>query len=95
MNKNLRVIINYNKKYTLEDYVIIYEKIGARIDLTQNVLTWNGFDKKLHDKIIQYTDKFDDDEFEEWFENNRTRFNMGELKEENTVIFYTKGHKTT
>ncbi len=83
-----KAIINYNKKYTLEDYAIIYEKVGVRIDLTQDVLTWNKFDKKLHDKIIEYTDRFDDDEFEEWFEKNRNRFNMTKLKEENTVIFY-------
>ena len=83
-----KAIINYNKKYTLEDYAIIYEKVGERIDLTQDVLTWNKFDKKLHDKIIEYTDRFDDDEFEEWFEKNRNRFNMTKLKEENTVIFY-------
>lgn len=83
-----KAIINYNKKYTLEDYAIIYEKVGARIDLTQDVLTWNKFDKKLHDKIIEYTDRFDDDEFEEWFKKNRNRFNMTKLKEENTVIFY-------
>ncbi|MGV3152736.1 hypothetical protein [Sarcina ventriculi] len=83
-----KAIINYNKKYTLEDYAIIYEKVGARIDLTQDVLTWNKFDKKLHDKIIEYTDRFDDDEFEEWFEKNRNRFNITKLKEENTVIFY-------
>lgn len=83
-----KAIINYNKKYTLEDYAIIYEKVGAKIDLTQDVLTWNKFDKKLHDKIIEYTDRFDDDEFEEWFEKNRNRFNMTKLKEENTVIFY-------
>lgn len=83
-----KAIINYNKKYTLEDYAIIYEKVGARIDLTEDVLTWNKFDKKLHDKIIEYTDRFDDDEFEEWFEKNRNRFNITKLKEENTVIFY-------
>ena len=83
-----KAIINYNKKYTLEDYAIIYEKVGARIDLTKDVLTWNKFDKKLHDKIIEYTDRFDDDEFEEWFEKNRNRFNITKLKEENTVIFY-------
>ena len=43
---NTKVTINFNEKYTIEEYAVIYEIVGEIMDLYKYTPIWNGFSEK-------------------------------------------------
>lgn len=84
-NMNTKVTINFNEKYTTEEYAVIYEIVGEIMDLYKYTPIWNGFSEKMKWNIIEYTDRFNDDEFKEWYKEKSKDITKEKLIKENII----------